>query len=295
MAKRGRVVGWLSMLVRGFTLLVAASVLVTVAFTGRLCAEPITLCGDATAATCDGLCPDTQFCVSATNGAGATNSINECHCVSACCLPDNSCQVLTEEECVGQSGGVPCESEPDCSNVTCGCCECFDGESCNEACFRECNQTICEFKCSAGAFCDQSLFIPSGVCGDPGCVEPSATPTSTATSTPPPTSTPTATATITATATATPTNTPFPDGAPCTSDGQCASNICTDDVCCNEPCAGPDQICNLQGSVGTCTDVAAPAPTTSRTGLLIGLGLLVVIAAVALWRRRELKHYLWSV
>ena len=56
--------------------------------------------------------------------------------------------------------------------------------------------------------------------------------------------------------------------------------------------------CTLQGSAGTCTDVAdiaAPTPTTSRTGLLIGLGILAVIAAVALWRRRELKHYLWSV
>ena len=58
---------------------------------------------------------------------------------------------------------------------------------------------------------------------------------------------------------------------------------------------GPEQLCNLQGSVGTCTDVAAPAPTTSRTGLLIGLGMLAAIAAVALWRRRELKHYLWSI
>ncbi len=41
-------------------------------------------------------------------------------------------------------------------------------------------------------------------------------------------------------------------------------------------------------------DLAAPAPATSRSDLLLGLGILAAIAAVALWRR-ELKHYLWSV
>ena len=75
----------------------------------------------------------------------------------------------------------------------------------------------------------------------------------------------------------------------------CVSGNCVDDVCCDTECNEPDQICNLAGSVGTCTDITAPAPTTSRTGLLIGLGLLAAIAALALWRRRELKHYLWSV
>ena len=128
---------------------------------------------------------------------------------------------------------------------------------------------------------------------------PTATPTDTPTATPTdtPTDTPTATPTDTPTATptATPTNTPRPDGAPCSDDDQCASVICVDDVCCDEPCTAPDQICNLAGSVGTCTNLAAPAPTTSRTGLLIGLGILAAIAALALWRRRELKHYLWSV
>ena len=118
---------------------------------------------------------------------------------------------------------------------------------------------------------------------------PTATPTSTATNTP--TVTPTATATATPTAT----NTPADDGAPCTSDSQCGSGNCVDDVCCDTECNEPDQICNLAGSVGTCTDIAAPAPATSRSGLLIGIGILAAIAAVALWRRRELKHYLWSV
>ena len=78
-------------------------------------------------------------------------------------------------------------------------------------------------------------------------------------------------------------------------DDDCESGNCIDDVCCNEACTAPDEICNLQGSVGICTQVAAPAPSTSRTSLLVGLGVLVAIALVALWRRRDLKHYLWSL
>ena len=75
----------------------------------------------------------------------------------------------------------------------------------------------------------------------------------------------------------------------------CQSGHCVDGVCCNDPCTGLNEICNLLGSVGTCTEIAAPAPTTSRTGLLIALGILAAIAALALWRQRELKHYLWSL
>ena len=108
-----------------------------------------------------------------------------------------------------------------------------------------------------------------------GNYEPTATPTSTPTSTP------------TATPTATPTNTPLPDGAPCSDPDDCLSGNCVDDVCCDTECTGPNEICNLQGSVGTCTDVAAPAPATSRTGLLAAAAILLAIAAVALVRRRR--------
>lgn len=92
----------------------------------------------------------------------------------------------------------------------------------------------------------------------------------------------------------TPDVTPGDNGASCTDPDDCISGNCVDDVCCDTECDEPDQLCNLQGRVGMCTNVAAPAPTTSRTGLLIGLGVLTAIAAVAL-RRRELKHYLWLV
>ena len=85
------------------------------------------------------------------------------------------------------------------------------------------------------------------------------------------------TATPTDTPTVTPTDTPVPAGGLCTQSSQCDTcSFCLNDVC--TQCAGN-----------------APAPTTSRSGLLIGLGILAAIAAVALWRRRELKHYLWSL
>ena len=138
------------------------------------------------------------------------------------------------------------------------------------------------------------------LCGLSETETPTNTPTSTPTAivTETPTVTPTATASDTPTTTPTPTSTatsnasmtPAPDGAPCSDQTDCVSGHCVNDVCCNELCTGADQICNLQGNVGTCTNLAAPAPATSRTGLLISLGLLGAIAVLALRRRRQLKH-----
>jgi MYXO-CTERM domain-containing protein len=64
--------------------------------------------------------------------------------------------------------------------------------------------------------------------------------------------------------------------------------FCVDGVCCNEPCDGPDEICDLPGREGTCVpETAAPAPTLSGTGKLAALGVLLTIAALGLWRRRR--------
>ena len=182
----------------------------------------------------------------------------------ACCCPDGTCLTIPSGDPVTQQ---QCEGDPEFPT---GCIYQDDGTRC---------------------FGSGGLFE----CPQP----PTATPTSTATITPTdtPTQTPTdtATATPTDTATATPTNTPLQNGAPCTNPMDCQSGHCVDGVCCNDPCTGLNEICNLQGSAGTCTEIAAPAPTTSRTGLLIALGILAAIAALALWRRRELKHYLWSL
>ena len=126
---------------------------------------------------------------------------------------------------------------------------------------------------------------PTGTPTDTSTQTPTVTPTLTNTSTDTPTATPTDTPTATATQTptltntptTTPTTTPVHAGGPCTQASQCATSLfCLNNVC--NACTGN-----------------APAPATSCTGLLIGLGILAAIADIALWRRRELKHYLWSV
>ena len=81
--------------------------------------------------------------------------------------------------------------------------------------------------------------------------------------------------------TPTSTATPIPDGGPCVDSMDCQSGNCVDDVCCNELCDGPNEICNLQGDVGTCTELAAPAPTVTRPALVLAVLILLLVGAVA--------------
>ena len=48
-----------------------------------------------------------------------------------------------------------------------------------------------------------------------------------------------------------------PLGQACTAGGQCASGACVDGVCCNGACTERCAACNLTGTVGRCTPVAA--------------------------------------
>ena len=211
---------------------------------------------------------------------------------------------VVEDGCLEDAGGTSCQSfcplnlctltfvvGKGCEGDECvatGCCQFAAPERAGQPagpaqvpqtmCFQTDAATCASISRGPAPEAVEDGFVLGGMC-DPSTGECVIPPSPTPTNTP----------------TATPTNTPLPDGAPCADPGDCQSGNCVEDVCCNELCSGPDQICNLQGSVGTCADVAAPAPTTSRTGLLIGLGMLASIAAIALWRRRELKHYLWSI
>jgi MYXO-CTERM domain-containing protein len=66
---------------------------------------------------------------------------------------------------------------------------------------------------------------------------------------------------------------------------------CVDGVCCNTACDGPNEVCNLPGREGTCLPrTAAPAPTLTWPNLILALGALSFIAAVAIRRRRP-GHY----
>jgi hypothetical protein len=101
----------------------------------------------------------------------------------------------------------------------------------------------------------------------------------------------TPTSTPTATATSTPTNTPLAEnGQPCTTPGQCQSMHCVDGLCCDTACTEADHVCNLPGRGGTCLAItAAPAPALSGIGTVLGIAVLLLIAAarLALGRRRR--------
>ena len=74
-----------------------------------------------------------------------------------------------------------------------------------------------------------------------------------------------------------------PNGAPCTTDGECLSGHCADSVCCDSACIGVCEACGLAGSEGTCSLVPAgadpdnecsaePVTTCGRTGQCSGSG-----------------------
>jgi hypothetical protein len=96
---------------------------------------------------------------------------------------------------------------------------------------------------------------------------------------------PTPTATPTSTPTATPTLAAL--GNACTSGTQCASTFCAPDgVCCNVPCAEPNQSCTLPGSVGLCR-VFGGVPAVSRPGLIMLGFVLAALGAVRMVRLRR--------
>src|SRR5262249_28092067 len=86
----------------------------------------------------------------------------------------------------------------------------------------------------------------------------------------------------------------YPPGHACMSGTECAPvppatvGFCADGVCCNDPCTGANQRCDLPGREGTCVTLEpAPAPALSGTGLLIAALLLVVVGTIGLLRSRR--------
>ncbi len=164
------------------------------------------------------------------------------------------------------------------------CCVCSNGAriGCldSDGNCSHCVTQNCFLTCSGqGSEMVECIQSPEFECPPTPSVTPTVTPSSTPTDTPTrtPTGSPTVTATSTLTATNTPTATPtatlVPEGGQCDETSECETGL----VCLD----------------GTCTSlVAAPAPTTSRAGLLIALGALGATAALAFRRRSNLKHFL---
>ncbi|MDX2168222.1 MAG: hypothetical protein SF182_14200 [Deltaproteobacteria bacterium] len=135
---------------------------------------------------------------------------------------------------------------------------------------------------STAGFCNGTCTGPT----ETPTSTPTATSTSTATQTSSHTPIDTPTATPIDTPTATPTNTGIPSGGSCTEPELCASGFCANMVCCDTACDEPLQACNIPGHVGTCTTLAAAAPATSTTGLMVAGLVLTAIGALAFARRR---------
>jgi hypothetical protein len=76
------------------------------------------------------------------------------------------------------------------------------------------------------------------------------------------------------------------NGEPCTDPSECTSFNCADGVCCDTPCDGPLEQCNLPGQEGSCTTLIAPVPALSAAAVLAGLAALLAVAWKT-WERPE--------
>lgn len=80
------------------------------------------------------------------------------------------------------------------------------------------------------------------------------------------------------------------NGEMCTVGTECDSGFCADSVCCDTACDGPNEACDLPGTVGTCTATAVPgvtntAPTLSFWGLAAMAMVLLLIGQRGLGRQ----------
>jgi MYXO-CTERM domain-containing protein len=58
-------------------------------------------------------------------------------------------------------------------------------------------------------------------------------------------------------------------------------------VCCDSPCDGTLEACNLPGRVGVCSSTAAQAPAASREALALALALLAGLGILGVSRLRS--------
>jgi hypothetical protein len=58
----------------------------------------------------------------------------------------------------------------------------------------------------------------------------------------------------------------LPTGASCSGDNECGSRHCVDHYCCDGPCSGACEACDVSMNEGTCTPVTAGQPHGSRPG-----------------------------
>lgn len=180
--------------------------------------------GDETDIDCGG--PDCMGC------ADGLSCVVVSDCQSLVCTA-NTCQVPTCSDGVQNGGETGIDCGGPCSSCTapigtlcgdgsqCGTGFCVDGRCCTSPCTGTCES--CDLPGSRG-FC---VDIPAGQDPDNECSGQLACD-----------------------------GAGFcrsPLGAGCGSPLACISGLCVDNRCCNEPCAGECEACDLPGSLGTCS------------------------------------------
>jgi hypothetical protein len=194
------------------------------------------------------------------------------------CRPDGQCVPVVCCRCVGNAKACgDGECQDNCDLILCPPTECLTVITTSTCDSDGCAPTGCcqqnfrdEFLCAETdqEVCEGGMgtFFPGGSCdlGTGMCQAGSPSPTSTPSQTPTVTPTFTPSATPTVTPTGAPTSTRVPEGGSCMDTAECAPNLL---------CVG-----------GVCTGTSITAPATSRLGLLIALGVLIVIAAGSLSR-----------
>ncbi|MET0287150.1 MAG: dickkopf-related protein [Polyangiales bacterium] len=213
------------------------------------CAAPTCIGAQFTpAALCDG----TGVCtmpISSSCGEFACASSTSC---TDTCTDDRECGTAshcdkTTMKCVpNQGAGTPCTSSAQCGNGL----ACADGVCCESACgsrCETCNAPGFAGKCVNITFGDPENECPDGSSCRAGnqCVQDA----------PPPPVTPPPPMTVDAGVQPPPTvGAVLPIGAACDRNEVCGLGACRDGVCCDSPCDGSCQGCNVLGSTpGQCT------------------------------------------
>jgi hypothetical protein len=79
---------------------------------------------------------------------------------------------------------------------------------------------------------------------------------------------------------------PYGIGQTCVDNIDCISGNCVDDICCDSPCRGSGQSCNVPGSPGICT-ATIPAPSMNLPGQFLAATLLTLLGWFGLRRLRK--------
>ena len=204
------------------------------------------------------VCNGNGGCVGCTanNQCNAPETCGGCGVAGECCCKPKTCADLN----------LKCGSAPDqCGGMV----VCNDGKNNNETDV-DCGGPNCSVKCGLSKTCSVNSDCGSGFCADGVCCDGACGGSCEACNlagkvgqcSPIISGANTCSGTKACDATGTCKKI---NGQVCAVDGDCVSGACADGVCCNVSCTGTCLACNLAGSVGTCSNIAAAAVDNNAT------------------------------